>query len=455
MKAQRRTWQRPRQPRPPSHQPRIRILQGLNVQGRLGVQGRCRLDSSNAEEAAAGEAEATSEMTRDIGKHNHSARSRLRARFVARRTSELVETLERRHGGAWMTPVVKGGFEWMALLRRLCEAYHLRPEMEQAVLKATIEYARARRLGVEDKQSLDDATLPHIVPNPSMCCDISSSSCNQSGPLCDSFTCAVCAETNSGSESACCSHATLSASSCEVSEASDESSSSDEKEDDQKIVRRKVTPSRTAKVSMPPWKVRAFRSLGLDQSTSSLDLDASFENDDVVSARLVEALDNAQQQASRRSSLDGVCDSDAETVSSSLELGTRKSKVDASLCSHVIGSACKRRSPWFAARSEIVFFDCLFAEELQSFVPVADLYSSDLYTKGFDGPSGHKARRYRTAECMVERDVLGDRLQQGDGGYENDSDASEDPDDEWEKQCNTIAELMSSQRSTMMWSSTW
>eukprot|EP00913_Durusdinium_trenchii_P010807 g10137.t2 len=59
---------------------------------------------------------------------------RLRLRLVERRASELVAQLQRRQGDRWIQQVVEGGFHADEAMRRICEAFGLRPELERKVL---------------------------------------------------------------------------------------------------------------------------------------------------------------------------------------------------------------------------------------------------------------------------------------------------------------------------------
>mmetsp|Transcript_95802 Transcript_95802/g.228126 ORF Transcript_95802/g.228126 Transcript_95802/m.228126 type:complete len:360 (+) Transcript_95802:251-1330(+) len=68
---------------------------------------------------------------------------RLRGRLVERRSSELVAALERRHGQNWPRHVLEGGFHADEAMRRMCEAFGLRPELERRVLALAMQQAEA------------------------------------------------------------------------------------------------------------------------------------------------------------------------------------------------------------------------------------------------------------------------------------------------------------------------
>jgi len=95
----------------------------------------------------------------------------------------------------------------------------------------------------------------------------------------------------------------------------------------------------------------------------------------------------------------------------------------------------------FARSSEVSFFDA----ELE-LGPDSLEYRRSLETKVFDGPSGHKAKRTHPSEkkasCPEDR-------------YEVALSTEDDEEDEWEDHCDDIAELMSQERSGLLWSPSW
>lgn len=74
-------------------------------------------------------------------------------------------------------------------------------------------------------------------------------------------------------------------------------------------------------------------------------------------------------------------------------------------------------------------------------------YLRTLSTKKFDGPSGHKVR-WRSRSIMSRK--LPEFYNEGD--CEN---ALDDAYDDWEEMCDEIADLMSQQRHTLLWSASW
>lgn len=66
---------------------------------------------------------------------------RLRWRLVERRAAELVAALQKRHGERWIQHVLQGGFHADEAMRRICEAFGLRPELERWVLRLALRKA--------------------------------------------------------------------------------------------------------------------------------------------------------------------------------------------------------------------------------------------------------------------------------------------------------------------------
>lgn len=79
-----------------------------------------------------------------------------------------------------------------------------------------------------------------------------------------------------------------------------------------------------------------------------------------------------------------------------------------------------------------------------------------LFTKSFDGPSGHKAKRQRGRSAAA----AGGPLSGVDVPAFDDDSEDEDEDDardweHWEDRCDDIADLMGQQRHTLLWSAAW
>jgi hypothetical protein len=85
--------------------------------------------------------------------------------------------------------------------------------------------------------------------------------------------------------------------------------------------------------------------------------------------------------------------------------------------------------------------------------PVELEYRRSLYTKAFDGPSGHKAKRTSSALKGWPSDDEANTQQSRCMSYATE-DVEED-DEEWEDVCDDIAELMCQPRSCLLWSSSW
>lgn len=66
---------------------------------------------------------------------------RLRWRLVERRANELLAMLRKRHGERWIQHVLQGGFHADEGMRRICEAFGLRPELERWVLRLALRKA--------------------------------------------------------------------------------------------------------------------------------------------------------------------------------------------------------------------------------------------------------------------------------------------------------------------------
>jgi len=66
---------------------------------------------------------------------------RLRWRLVERRAQELVVQLQKRHKERWIQHVLQGGFHADEAMRRICEAFGLRPELERWVLRLALRKA--------------------------------------------------------------------------------------------------------------------------------------------------------------------------------------------------------------------------------------------------------------------------------------------------------------------------
>lgn len=119
----------------------------------------------------------------------------------------------------------------------------------------------------------------------------------------------------------------------------------------------------------------------------------------------------------------------------------------------------------FAGSSEVCFFD---AEDAQD--GLRGSYQRPLCTKAFDGPSGHKARRRRHQAPVIEKRQGGllvrlglrsasaldtARIEVDEEEDESEDDEAVENEEDWQDQCNEIAELMSQQRHSLLWSASW
>jgi hypothetical protein len=210
-----------------------------------------------------------------------------------------------------------------------------------------------------------------------------------------------------------------------------------------------------------PWRTRVLHTLGLDnwlreqggngegvavarpppKDTNEEDLrtgsdssDSHSENDEnyderALSSKLIAAVRNAERQASEVSSLNG-----GSAATEELGPGARATSCGNVSLSRSTTASSQGSSVSFLAKSKIVFF--LPGEEDPESRPS---YERPLFTKDFDGPSGHKAKRESSSK---------DSTLEG-------SEYEEESDDEWEDQCDDIAELMSQERHLMLWSKSW
>jgi len=88
-----------------------------------------------------------------------TVRKRLQDRLVQRRCSGLIDGLQRRYGGEWAAYVLRGDLDSHESMRRLCEAFGLRPGLEDRVFKATASKARAwshANSGIKDEGDADE-----------------------------------------------------------------------------------------------------------------------------------------------------------------------------------------------------------------------------------------------------------------------------------------------------------
>jgi len=363
----------------------------------------------------------------------HVVRERLRARLIDRRTSELVASLTRRHGDGWSAYVLQGGFCADEEMRRICEAFGLRADLERQVLRNAIERAKLRK---------PEVTLMEAPPSPV-------SSCRQEavpGEVMEPESDGNCSSTASPM---------LSAAPCpQILQAED--LDSDDAESLGWVTLERATdvhPVEDApKLWHARWRNRVLHTLGLDRwwprSKSSQTVQPETESGEVIHRG--GSLEEVLAEAGLSGLVDGEQDDEDMAISSKLITAMMNAERHAAAarsgdlhdmcgddlfgsCSPEVRGRSKRRRPpkvQFADDSQVSFFDM----ELTGCAGEASMYKRSLQTKVFDGPSGHKARRAGS-----------------ESSEEDDSDEEED----WEDRCDDIAELMSRQRTMLLWSESW
>jgi len=379
---------------------------------------------------------------------SRGVRTRLRARLVERRATELVTALGRRQGSDWAAHVLQGGFHANEGMRRILEAFALRPDLERQVLEAVALRARAAA--------------------------IAASSGGGPGP---------CGEASQVLVDAALAEAPLPSSSAATSSLAsapeeDEEEEQEEEKEGAALGHGIAEPPRPASPELPPllaahvaeavaassapapakirpsWRTRVLRALGLERwctrersgsDTSSCSESCSSHSwqrqgqseeaseeaeaeERALSSKLVAAVRNAERHAElSRAAREG-----NRGVSQSGSPGTpRVVAIEAAVARAVASRDSRVR---IAAGSQIRFFET----EPGSVAA----YSRSLQTKAFDGPSGHKARR--------RRDGRHDEVPEEASG-----ESSEDEQEDWEDQCDDIAQLMSQERHLLLWSALW
>jgi len=132
-------------------------------------------------------------------------------------------------------------------------------------------------------------------------------------------------------------------------------------------------------------------------------------------------------------------------------------------------AACKAGSTnvRFARKSEVTFFSLNGdTANPSTLAPTLLEYRRPLETKVFDGPSGHKAKRTTSSEAKASSLENEDEVSVGalwchsasetsSAQDEHSPEGEEDEEEEWEDHCDDLAELMSQQRSCLLWSTSW
>jgi len=481
--------------RRPKDRPRCR----LPLQARRKLQLRDEPGNAGAEAAAA-----TTRMPETFSaKHEHpshawpsdekrnAVRDRLRSRLVQRRTNELVVALLSRHGDGWTFHVLPGGFHAVEAMKRICEGFGLRPDLERQVLKAVSERARTWTNGAsealsqhtdtesgtfllggsdeEDAQSSRasfvgrlGAAWPAQQAQEPRLMDLESS--DTSYPHSD-----VLSPARSLATSPTYSQLSSELTPCLCSSDGTEEDENDDAESlgwtleeppppgalEQEEAACSWDGSRAALYTWrAPWRTRVLSTLGLDRwwsmppigalSTPELVGLTEIEQTMLEEAGITEGVEeeSAEDMALSSKLVAAVLNAERQATSSS------EASDDGSLCSKSEPSEAQKlpspmrlpqgrqqslrpREVKFAESSKICFFDAWPDRCLPS-----DGYHRCLETKVFDGPSGHKAKR------DAEEDS-------------DDADSSASEEEEWEDRCDDIAELMSRERHMLMWSDSW
>lgn len=430
-----------------------------------------------------------------LREEGQGVKARLRRRLVERRASELVAALGRRHGESWASCVLQGGFHIHEGMRTICEAFGLRPDLERQVLRSTVERA---------KKWSDQASQPaaSALEGPGLAGLLSSGeeAPSSRGHLRVSRY-DLCPESdgNCSSPRSLASPADSCPSSPFLTPIQDlgspllphcKRSKSQELHDlglegENKAFAGILAQQSNAATDAPtwkaPWRVRALRALGFDawlsHSASTGEavnsavsgriqepLEEGSEDEDAALAwRLVHAVQNAEQQAASSQAALGphrlagtsagmLVQSDSEEEEDEEEEGDEESSqsepespsFSSSRGLQQSNKFCsnQRREAHFSSRSEICFFDLNEA--------AGTGYQRSLQTKAFDGPSGHKAKRFRPPTEASSRELLSSRTQDSSS-----EDEDEEEPHEWEEKCDEVAELMSRQRHMLLWSPAW
>lgn len=430
--------------------------------------------------------------TADRSCEQGSVRKRLRARLVQRSCVELEAALERRHGDKWADHVLRGDFHTIEGMHRICEAFSLRLELEQQVLKSIADHARTFQCRQAEALS--------ILPGNSRCRPME----QRCGPaegttsyfpihsMSESKRCRAdsldTVSTSDGdsiagtlddasSEAAWGEEGQEMPSSEEFATASVAASSSGGSSSECETA--STIPSRVS------WRSRALKTLGLqrlwpgytasadvaatpatqedlelsrEMQTAKANLDLSTKSSgtdeeemEELESRLVAAVCNAELHATTaraeralRHRLDSFDSLSSDPLSSDAVIASSDDLA-------AVGRRHRQARVHFARQSEVFFFSVDFATATPvQLAPTLLEYRCPLQTKVFDGPSGHKARR--TTSSDIKTSLL---EHEDEDEHSTEHDEEEDEAEEWEDRCDDIAELMGQERSCMLWSACW
>jgi len=404
-------------------------------------------------------------------------RERLRQRLVERSAQELTGILERRHADRWAHHVLTGGFRADEGMKRICEAFGLRPQLERQVLQAVSRRASALDPSATLMQKGPPQALglyaEHCAPQtataaPSDADEESAWTPSASDVAEDEEYCFL----EAGGILSPPQEEDLAPASCTKSariphegevgkqEEEDEEEDSEEEEEEEAVIELPAMEVKgpQASPSTPlwraPWKARVLRTLGLDRwlrdgedvdqpclaptpKVGADDVESELDEEELeLSCKLVAAVRNAERHiaSSREQRV-----RDLQACEEGHD-GWRQVRSS----SKVPSTTAKRKTAIkFGGNSHIRFFT-------PDVVVKPQAYERKLWTKSFDGPSGHKARQ----SCPGSPDSEGSTVQPSSGD-ELESEEEEDEEEEWEDECDEIADLMCQERAGVLWSTCW
>jgi len=497
-KAQRRT-QPKRRPAGPGRGGR-RSLQGLKARlGRKSLPLDGELAGRVAREPAQSESDAGAQKPPEC---RGVVRQRLQKRLVDRRSSELVAALGRRYGEAWAELVVQGSFEVGEAMGRLCEAYCLRPRLEQLLLQTVLARARVEPMAMEDDEgretlsrqvtpaqmSLPAAEAPSEAersdassvlfrsrsdpfplpfaargvpgpepdvewsPTPSVCPSAPSSVAPSpkaspyitsqaifDPPSLDELALGGAADIPSFDEST------------QAPDSNVQEQCTDEREDHSQPSSVEAEGREASSGRIPFSSLMLRRPPVMDAARHASD-EAGGRPKRWSTLRMFRSLGLG---CARRRPMEENEDCSEDEV---LVAAARNARFQSAKPAHAETKPTPaksdlqlKRSPRSTAVKFSSFGRIRFFEPAAGQSSVNEIYDRDVQTKFFDGPSGHKARRTNAEAAGKDLHV---ELSRGfkDGITDE---GSESEDDDWEDKCDDIACLMSQQRHMLMWSCTW
>jgi hypothetical protein len=225
------------------------------------------------------------------------------------------------------------------------------------------------------------------------------------------------------------------------------------------------------------WRSRVLRVLGIQRLWSGHGATASSETSEVQENRLqkgenTQVEDSSPAEATRTAEENDEEEEEEHILSSKLVAAVRNAEIHAANAraeqARVNCNGCPLRDipvtqragtnkVKFARKSEVSFFS-FDLDHTSLLAPTLLEYRRPLETKVFDGPSGHKARRITSSDsksaALRDEDEASTRPSALYNCSEDECSPEEEAED-WEDQCDDIAELMGQQRSCMLWSASW